>query len=127
MKKILPLFLLGIFSLRPAHSQEFAGVCPNLTACVEHVSKLTGKSYLLPTNFKGKTNASANLRLTKENAGLILSEILNEAGYTRLSLSNGTYRVIPARDVRYNVTPEVFADKETAPVLPDLSDYYMMT
>lgn len=102
--------------------------CKNLVACAQSVSKLTGKEYLYPEKFTGKVRGTEGIELTAKNADTLYSYILNENGYTRILLEDGkTFRIISARDVRYNPVPKVTASYDKGPALPQNVDYHMMT
>lgn len=101
--------------------------CKNLHSCIELVSELTEKSYLLDSGIKETAISTKNLELTRENADRILSKILFMNGYTRIPMheDNG-YMVINARDVRYSPIPQVEASKDKKPDLPETFDYYQL-
>ena len=128
LTKSIALMSLLTVSLSPyASPLEIKKVCVDLNSCVETVSSLTGKSYLYGKDLKGTIKASSNLLIDKKNADRVLSEILNDAGYTRVPVNDKTFRIISARDVRYTPVPQIEASKKTAPNLPDVADYFMMT
>lgn len=131
MNKVLsPLFVLILLSspVLAKESKNKARRCENLNKCVQLVSQLTGKQYLVGGELKGKIQTSKNLLLTKENADTLFSHILHENGYTRVPIKGqGVFRIINARDVRYTPTPHYYATKTTFPEMPDTADYHMLT
>lgn len=97
-----------------------------MKAYVEKVSKLTKTQYIFPYNLKGRIGLSKNFILNKKNADSFLSYILSENGYTRIKENAKTYRIIVAKNVRYNPLKLVKASKENKPKLNDNFDYFMM-
>lgn len=99
--------------------------CETLESCVDKLSAVSGHKYISAKSLKGKATL-INTEISSENAELIISALLHDGGYARIKESEGVYRVIAARDVRYNSVPLVSASKEVAPSLPTNFDYHML-
>ena len=121
MKVILAVFLLASFAVQ-------ANECVELTKCIEYVSKLTGKKYIYDVkSTQGGLSASTNFEITSENADSLFTYILNLNDYVRLPIAEkDTYLIIHARDMRYQVFPEVNVNAQAAPQLKPNYDYFMM-
>ncbi|MGZ3787614.1 MAG: hypothetical protein ACXVLQ_03785 [Bacteriovorax sp.] len=120
MKK---LFIISIlFSLN-----AFANECIDLTKCVEHISKLTGKKYIYEESLKGGLQASSNFQITSENADTVFTSVLSANGYSRVPTNEkDTFKIVNSRDIRYETLPSINADKNTKLQVPNNDDYYMM-
>lgn len=122
MKKILLALCLAL------SFNAFSDDCQDLSKCVEQVSKLTGKKYLYDGKLKGELKSSSNLQINAENADTLFSYILNANGYTRIpTVEKDTYKIIEARDVRYESTSALKADLTTTPAIPATEDYFLLT
>lgn len=98
--------------------------CKNLTKCINHVSKLTGKAYVYNKDLKGSVTTTSNFKINKGNAEYFLSMALNQNGYTRVPLKDKDgYQIINTRDIRYTPTKIYFAGKDK---LPHNYDYIML-
>ena len=130
IKNIVLISFLGLASYSAfsatGDSVSFGESCPDLKTCVFNIGELTGKGYILPQKMKGNVSGTPDLQLTHSNGGIILSHVLNEAGYTRIKLDENNYRIISSRDVRYNATERIYATKTKEPNFPEGSDYYML-
>ncbi len=122
MKKILTIFLFIVGFNVFAANQD----CTSLRKCVEYVANLTNTDYIIDGELKGSVAYTKNFKVEKENAELLLSEILNSNGYTRVEVTSGVYKIISSRDIRYTPVKEFTADKKTAPQIPNLKYYYML-
>lgn len=111
MKFLIFVLSLSIFSTK----HVFAQTCSDVADCINLVSKLTGEKYISDKDVKGKVALSENLKITKENGGEVLSEILNLAGYARIPSTKSGWTVINARDVRYMPVPHYEYGKDTIP------------
>ncbi|MFT6068519.1 MAG: general secretion pathway protein D [Bacteriovoracaceae bacterium] len=129
--RIIALFtavIIPSFFVLTADAGNIKTKCSTLEICAETVSQLTNRQYIFPGNLKGKFLGTEGVEFTAENADSLYSHILNENGYTRILLEDKkTYRIINARDVRYTPVPQVNGDFETKPVLPNTTDYHMMS
>lgn len=118
---IVPLFLISL--------DVFASPkgCQNLSECVDTVGKLTNTRYLYTEKFKGSTQSSSNVIVDKENADEILSLYLYENGYARIPVGNKEYKIISARDIRYQANPHYLIKEGDMSSIPDNHDFIMAT
>lgn len=122
MKKILLSLCLSL------SFNVFANDCQDLNKCVELISKLTGKKYLYDGNLQGNLKTSSNLEINAENADTLFSYILNVNGYSRVPTTiKDTYKIVAARDIRYESVTAIKADLNTTPVFPTTEDYILLT
>ena len=120
MKGIMTTILLLTISISTAKAET----CTKLTECIELVSKLTSKAYILDKDIKGDVSFSKSFQITKKNADDFISEVLHLSGYTRIpSLTENTWIVINARDFRYHSTPLYTKDLKN---IPNNYDYIMV-
>lgn len=126
MKSFFILLSLSI-SLSASAGGE---TCKKMFDCIETVSKLTGVKYLYSPGDLGKETILFNdgIKLTKENADILLSEALHLAGYTRVpSQVPGVMKIINARDIRYSGdVPKFHASKTITPEIPMGADYIQL-
>ncbi|NOT80842.1 MAG: hypothetical protein HOP07_17795 [Bacteriovoracaceae bacterium] len=123
MKKII-LTLSLLISVNVIANES----CQDLTKCVEIVSKLTGKKYIFSGKLEGELKSSSNFVITSENADTMFSYILNASGYSRVpTVEKDTYKIVPARDIRYESVSALKADLNTTPVIPSTEDYVFLT
>ena len=123
MKKILLTLCLAI-----SVNVLAADNCQDLARCVETVSKLTGKKYIYSGKLEGELKSSSNFVITAENADTMFSYILNANGYARIpTVEKDTYKIIFARDIRYESVSALKADLNTTPTFPATEDYIFMT
>ena len=131
MKKIVPFLGVISVSLLPpaafASSSSFSEKCPDIPACAKAVGELTGQKYLYDGDVKGKVMATPNVELTKENAELLFTNMLNLEGFSRVPLGEaGSFQIIRQRDARDQAIPWVTSDQKHAPELPNNWDLYTM-
>lgn len=117
MRSLLILVILTIFSLR-------SYACDSLSSCLQEATALTGQDYLYVENFKPSKNPYP--KLTAENANLMISNLLDLNGYTRIRIDEKTWKVISARDIRYHALDTLEADKEMRPEFSNDVDYRML-
>lgn len=100
--------------------------CDNLKSCVEEASTLTGVSYIGAVDLNQKNFISDSFALDRENVEKSISVLLNQHGFTRITVNEKTKLIIPARDVRYNTVESI---KWTGDIqgIPDLSDYFLLS
>lgn len=98
--------------------------CNDIQSCVEVVSKLTGKKYLMDKDVKGTIKLTKNFQITKDNADEFISYGLYMAGYTRLPYSDEEWSIINARDIRYHPAPAYEYGKDK---IPKTFDYVTTT
>lgn len=117
---IIPTILFTLIGTAEAKNHS----CNEVKDCIELVSVLTGDKYLIDKSVKGKISFSKNYKITKENANEFISYALHSTGYTRISVKNGLWSVINARDIRYSAPPHFDVGKES---IPDTYDYLSAT
>ncbi len=121
MNKFL-LFLLFSHSL--LFSQKTTNLsgqtCSKILDCLKIYSNLTGKKFLFDKNIKGEISFSDNLKLTKQNSEVLISEILSMAGLAKAQVNKNLWKVITARDIRY--TPTALIDGYNDEI-PQNTDY----
>jgi type II secretory pathway component GspD/PulD (secretin) len=122
MKVILSVMLLVSFAVQ-------ANECIELSKCIEHISKLTGKKYIYDAKIiKGGLQTSSNVEITAENADTLFTYILDINEYARVpTAEKDTYIIVQARDIRYQPVPTINVDAQTPPKLIPNYDYYMMS
>jgi general secretion pathway protein D len=117
-------FILLILTLITGAAYAKPLKCKDLSSCVNHVSKITGKKYIYITKLKGAIGKTPNFKIDKDNADKYVSLILNQNGYTRIPLGDNEFQIIQARDVRYTATKIYNSEKDT---IPDNYDYIMVS
>src|SRR5687768_2959657 len=127
MHTTLPLLLIPFLSTQ-AFAASFVERCPDIAPCAKAVSELTGQKYVLDQDVKGSQNlATPNIELTKENAELLFTELLHNAGYARIATGEpGTWRIMRQRDARDSVLPIIEASKDQPPKMPNTWDIVTM-
>jgi len=116
---ILPLILITLDAFSAPKG------CQNLSECIDTVGKLTGTKYFYTEKFKGLTQSSNNVQLNKENADTILSLYLYENGYARIPIGTKEYKIISARDIRYQANPHFQVVNYDVSSIPDNHDFIM--
>lgn len=103
-----------------AHEKKDSGQCSTLGECLKLSSSLTGNSYLFDEmKLNEKVGSIGKVTWDKENADLLIGELLASAGYYRLDMGKKVYKLINAIDVRYTAGIKSFsATKETNDPLP---------
>ena len=117
--------LMWMVSIVPAEAfaDSFEAKCPDLPACAKAVAELTGQKYVFDGDLKGRSYATPNVELTKENAELLLTTALDRGGFARVPLGvPNTYMIARQRDARDLAIPLVSSDASTPPVLPETWD-----
>jgi hypothetical protein len=118
--------LVSCLTLAPsfAHAESVKAACPDLEKCAYAVAALTGDRLVFdPGILKGPIRATENLELTKEDAEIIFTQMLNQNGLTRLPLEGAkAYTILRQRDARDSALPRFDADSKTAPALPKTWD-----
>ncbi len=123
MKQIFLIsLLLTLATTTQAKSKK--DTCITLESCVSLVSKITDKKYVYDEKLKGQVYTSKNFLINSKNADQFISNTLNHNGYTRIASNEADYRIISARDVRYNALPIYKANLD---LIPNHSDYIMVS
>ena len=111
----MKFLVITILSLSALPSFGATGPCKEIKACVEMVSKLTNKKYVLDKDVKGSIDFTDNYQITKDNADAFISYALYMAGYTRIPFNKDEWAVLNARDVRYQPVPSFNYPEEKVP------------
>lgn len=103
-----------------AHKKNVLGQCSTLGECLEIASGLTGKSYIYDEmQLVDQVGTIGTITWDKENADLLIGELLASAGYFRLDMGKNIYKLFIGRDVRYMSSLKSFtATKESSDPLP---------
>lgn len=121
------IFVLALMSTLSANADFYKDKCADLKECVSYVAKLTGDHYTYEVDLKGKLEASSALEINARNADLLLTQMLDANGYTRVPLNTAkTYTIMRTRDARDTLLPKVTANAKFEPVLPNTWDWYDM-
>lgn len=112
--------MVSVLFVSCAHEKKNPGQCGTIGECLRVASQLTGKSYLYDDMaLKEKVGSVGAVTWDKENADLLIGELLSSAGYYRLDMGKGVYKLMNARDARYLSGLKSFsATKETNDELP---------
>jgi type II secretory pathway component GspD/PulD (secretin) len=123
--RTLPLGILAALSLssQGLAAKEFE--CNELLKCMEAVYQLNGDKYYTSEKIKGKISL-INLKINERNVDSVLSGALYDNGYVRVKEGESVYKVVSARNARYNTFPVIKVSAKQAPVLPQNYDFYMM-
>jgi type II secretory pathway component GspD/PulD (secretin) len=82
-------------------ADSFMSKCPDIASCAKFVSELLGQQYVYDNDVKGMINATANTEITRENAELLWTLLLNANGYARVPLGQPhSYQIVRQRDAR---------------------------
>lgn len=102
--------------------------CEKLIDCIQKNAQLTDQKYTyVEKEIVGEPfKTTGSIEWTKENADLLLSEILNTNGYTRIPLPmEKTFKIINLRDIRYATGLTIInATKKMSSPIPADSFYY---
>lgn len=119
---------LGFTSV--ARAEKFSTACPDLSTCAKNVGALIGQNYVFTPDIKGTLSATESLELTKENAEVLFTKLLEANGYTRIPIggsgNQNTYQILRMRDARDSAIPSYSASKAEAPELPSHWDLVTM-
>lgn len=111
-----PFLFLSIL----AKADSFVEKCPDIPTCAKVVGEMLGQKYMFDADVKGKVQGTPNLDLTKDNAELLFTNMLNLEGFTRVPLNQpSTFQILRQRDARDSAIPLIRADKTHAPALPN--------
>lgn len=126
-KTLLSLWISSTLLLSQANAASFTEKCPDIASCAKAVSELLGQKYVFDADVKGKVEATANLELTKENAELLFTNMLNINGFSRVPAGQeNTFQILRQRDARDQAIPTVTASQQDAPPLPNNWDLYTL-
>ncbi len=119
-KLLIFLFLLSFFSTAQEVQSSKNQTCTEVLDCLKIYSSLTGKKLLFDKDINGKVAFSENLKFTKQNSEVLISELLSMVGLAKVKLGSDIWKIINARDIRYTPTPIIngYTDQ-----IPENSDY----
>lgn len=121
-KNIYYFFTLCLLG-NSAHAETiyFHEKCPTLQKCFEFVGSLTSQKYIFPDSIGRQViQSTKNVELSKENAELLLTNVLHQNGLTRLPIGqSNTYSIIELKDAPRQAVPLFSGDYEHKPVLPE--------
>lgn len=108
-------------ALTPTHafSDTFNEKCSSLASCAQATGKLLGQNYLFDPQLKGTIKVSPNITLTRENAELLFTSLLQANNLSRIPVNDqGLYMIASQRDARDAAIPLVLSSAERPPELP---------
>jgi hypothetical protein len=106
-----------------------AETCTDFKTCSQLMFELKGQRYVWDAKMEEhKFTATPNVEMSKENAELIFTALLDQAGLARLPVGDGkTYRVERNVNLKEISAPVFDASAEHAPVIPmDTWDWVTM-
>jgi type II secretory pathway component GspD/PulD (secretin) len=98
--------------------------CKTLTSCIDQVSSLSGRQYIIGTRLESKSFQEVAFKGSKEEIDKLLSQLLFNYGYTRIPSVDKSWMIISSRDIRYNPMPLLDSAKDE---IPQNFDYIMVT
>lgn len=121
------LSVLALSTLALAQTAQ-AAPCKDLPSCAKTVSDLTGQTYVWDADGeKVKFFSSTELDLNKENAEILFTSLLDQAGLVRMPVGDSkTYRILKQAMLKEITTPIVEASYDYAPSLPKTWDWVTM-
>jgi hypothetical protein len=122
------IFLTALASLLLSGYAFAAGGCNTLKTCAKIVTDLTGEVYIWDDAAEGaKFYSSQELDFTKDNAAVLFTTLLDQAGLARLPIGDRkTYRIVRMTTMKETTTPVVEASADRAPTLPKTWDWVTM-
>lgn len=108
----------------PARADSVRSTCPDLEKCAHAVASLTGAKLVYdPGLLKGAIGATENFELTKENAEVVFTQMLDQNALTRVPLAEANaYTILRQREARDSALPRFDADSKTTPDIPKTWD-----
>jgi hypothetical protein len=123
---VLPMLTaIALVTLNPAAHAAQAVSCKDLKTCAEAMFELTGQRYVWDEKTdREKLVMSPGVELTKENAELIFTGLLDQVHLARLPMGDGkTYRILPGAERKENEMPIFEASADKMPELPRTWDW----
>lgn len=123
MKKLflLPALLLSLTPISHADS------CVELSGCAKVMHTLLGQDYVWTEQSGVKINSSIPMELTKENAEVLFTSLLDQSGFARQPVGDGkTFRIVRAATIKESETPIVEASADKPLSLPNTWDWVTM-
>lgn len=133
MKMIKPILMTSLLFTGTAYAKsgnkkiKKSNKCKTLKGCTNVASRILGQNYFFSKDLKGEVVLTKDLTLNKDNAENLYTEFLNIHGYTRVQVGEKTFKILPARDIRYTPTKMIRYMASEPNAIPALSDYYMVT
>jgi len=117
--------VLGAVSL--SFTTSFAATwsesCPDLKACADVMHETLGQNYAFsPEAVDAKLHFSNHFEIQKENAELIFTSALYDAGLSRVHLTGDAYKIVKLSEARSENLPIIKASETEAPTLPNNYD-----
>jgi type II secretory pathway component GspD/PulD (secretin) len=119
--------LLAIMAL-PLTNIAQAAPCGDLRACAKVMNEVMGQHYIWNEDGeKAKFFASPEVDLNKDNADILFTALLDQAGLARMPIGDGkTYRILRGANFKELEIPVVEASADRAPTLPKTWDWVTM-
>lgn len=123
MNKIIPLLCVFLGS-----NMAMAANCSDIKSCAMAVSDVTGQKYIFNSDIeKFKLSITPEAEITKENAELIFTAMLDQVGLARAPIGDGkTFRIVTGADRKEMEIPVVEASAEKAPSFSNTFDWVTM-
>jgi hypothetical protein len=120
----LPVAFLLLFVSTSARAE----VCIDFKSCTKLMYDLKGQRYIWDAKFdEHKFSASPDVEMTKDNAELVYTSLLDFAGFARLPVGDGkTYRIERSVNLKEIEAPVFDASADKPPVLPNTWDWVTM-
>ena len=121
---LVPCLVAASLSSPSARADSVKAKCPDLEKCAHAVAALTGTKLVFdPGLLKGAVGATENFELTKENAEVVFTQMLDQNALTRVPLADANaYTILRQRDARDSALPRFDADSKTTPDIPKTWD-----
>lgn len=118
----------SLLALPLAEYAHAASTCKDLKSCADAMFELTGQRYVWNESAeKEKLRMSPETELTKVNADLVFTALLDQVGMARLPVGDGkTYRIMRSNERKELEMPIVDASAEKEPELPKTWDWVTM-
>jgi hypothetical protein len=124
MVLLVPCLVAASLSSPSARGDSVKSKCPDLEKCAHAVATLTGTKLVFdPEILKGAIGATENFELTKENADVVFTQMLDQNGLTRVPIADANaYTILRQRNARDSALPRFDADAKTTPEIPKTWD-----
>lgn len=106
----------------------FANPCNDLKSCAKVMTEVTGQRYVWDTGTeKEKIVTSSDIDLTKENAEIVFTGMLDQLGLARMPMGDGkTFRVMRGAERKETEMPIVEASADHMPAFGNTWDWVTM-
>ena len=127
MRLLIPALAFAITLSAVARADTFESKCPDIAPCARAVGELLGQKYVFDSDVKGLYHGTQNLELTRENAELLFTNMLNAEGYARVPLGEpGHFQIMRQKEARDGPLPMVECTQDRSPNLPPTWDLLTM-